>query len=176
LSAYLDGELPSGTAEMVAAHLTICPGCRAVVAAQRRTKGDLRDLGGPLPSAGLLNSLMQLPGSDGPGHGLPFVGFATASVGQRKRAGMPLLAAGVAGVAALTVASAVLTGAAPEQVHHTARPPVAGGRVRTQADIQGVGHFVVPTAPPPAAARQPEGPAPIAVPLSAAVELVRGPG
>jgi anti-sigma factor RsiW len=177
LSGYLDGELRPPTAELVAAHLAGCPACRVAAADQWRVKGDLRELGGPPPPPGLLDSLLQLPRSDGSAGAVQFAGFPTAPVGTRKRpVGMPLFAAGVAGVAALTVASAVFTGAAPQRVHHTARPPVAGGRVRTQADISSVGHSVVTPAPTPATARQPEGPQPIAVPLSVAVELVRGPG
>lgn len=177
LSGYLDGELPPATAELVAAHLMICSACRAVAADQRRTMGDLRELGGPLPSPGLLDSLLQLPGPDRAAAAVPFTGFPIASAPPRRRpAGIPLFMAGVAGVAALTVASAVFTGAAPERIDHAARPLVAGGRVRTQADIRSVGNSVTPNLPAPAAPREPEGPAPITMPLTATVELVRGPG
>ncbi len=177
LSAYLDGELPPGTAELVAAHLTTCPACRAVVTDQRRTKVDLRDLGGPLPSVGLLNSLMRLPGSDGPADGLPFAGFPTASVGQRKRRRDAVARGRRRGCRGADRGLGGVHSARPRSGCTTPlRPPVAGGRVRTQADIQNVGHSVVPATPTPAAARQPEGPAPIAVPLTAAVELVGGPG
>jgi anti-sigma factor RsiW len=179
LSGYLDGELPPTTAGLVAEHLGFCPTCRAAAAEHSRVKVDLRDLGGPLPSAGLLDSLMQLPGSDGPARPPSFAGFATAPVGptRRKRpAAVPLVVAGVAGVAALTMASAVFTGAAPQRVHHTARPPLTGGRVRSAPDVVNIAHSVPRTTPTPAAARPPEGPFPIGLPGAAAVELVRGPG
>jgi anti-sigma factor RsiW len=178
LSGYLDGELPPTTAGLVAEHLEICPTCRAAAGEHSRMKGDLRDLGGPLPSAGLLDSLMQLPGS-GPVRPASFAGFATAPIGptRRKRpAAVPLVAAGVAGVAALTMASAVFTGAAPQRVHHTARPPLTGGRVRTAPDVATIAHSVPRTTPSPAAVRGPDGPFPVGLPVSASVELVRGPG
>ena len=180
LSGYLDGELPSTTAGLVAEHLGICPTCRAAAADHARMKGDLRELGGPQPSVSLLDSLMQLPGPGGPARPGTFAGFATAPVGptRRKRpTAVPLVAAGVAGVAALTVASAVFTGAAgPQRVHHTARPPLTGGRVRTAPDVAHIAHSLPRTTPTPAAVRAPEGPIPIGLSVSAAVELVRGPG
>jgi anti-sigma factor RsiW len=66
LAAYVDGELPRGTRELVAAHLAVCHSCRAEVDAEARLKNGLTALGGPDPSAGLMSSLLDLAGPGGP--------------------------------------------------------------------------------------------------------------
>lgn len=66
LAAYVDGELPRGTRELVAAHLAVCHSCRAEVDAEARLKSGLTALGGPDPSAGLMSSLLDLAGPGGP--------------------------------------------------------------------------------------------------------------
>lgn len=114
LAAYIDGELPPGTRQLVAAHLAMCSTCRVAAVKESRTKSNLRDLGGPAPSTDLMASLLNLPGST------PTPPAATnpassgsafpTTVGRRRQVpAAPLLAAGVASVAALTVASAWLS-------------------------------------------------------------------
>ncbi|MGQ0465622.1 MAG: anti-sigma factor [Sporichthyaceae bacterium] len=116
LAGWVDGELPPGTRQLVAAHLATCSTCRVAAVKESRTKADLRDLGGPAPSQDLMASLLNLqgqsplqptsqPNTAGAGSVFP-------SYPSRRRSGVaaPLLAAGVASVAALTVASAWLTG------------------------------------------------------------------
>jgi anti-sigma factor RsiW len=44
LSAYLDSELDAGERERVHAHVGMCPECRRMLAALRRTVEGLRDL------------------------------------------------------------------------------------------------------------------------------------
>lgn len=66
LAAYVDGELPRGTRELVAAHLNVCHSCRTEVEAESRLKNGLTALGGPDPSAGLMSSLLDLAGPGGP--------------------------------------------------------------------------------------------------------------
>lgn len=130
LAAYVDGELPRVTRELIAAHLTLCSSCRAAVDAETRIKAGLTGLGGPGPSLNLLGALLQLaePGEPMPPRRRPLgaePGPAVAQVGRPvkiafvamaapaapfetrgSRARRSLLAAGVAGIAAVTLASA----------------------------------------------------------------------
>lgn len=120
LAGWVDGELPPGTRQLVAAHLAMCSTCRVAAVIESRTKAGLRDLGGPAPSNDLMNSLLSLPGT-GSGQAAPpsapGAGFTVPPAPPRRRstAVAPLLAAGVAGVAALTVASVWLTADGPAQ-------------------------------------------------------------
>ncbi len=66
LAAYVDGELPRATRELISAHLSLCPSCRAEVEAESRLKTGLTGLGAPDPSAGLMSSLLQLAGPGEP--------------------------------------------------------------------------------------------------------------
>ncbi len=112
LAGWVDGELPPGTKALVAAHLAMCSTCRVAAVKESRTKADLRDLGGPAPSNDLMASLLNLPGSAPVAPSAPPSVFGTGSfptaAARRRPPVAPLLAAGVAGVAALTVGSAWL--------------------------------------------------------------------
>lgn len=114
LAGWVDGELPPGTRQMVAAHLAMCSTCRVAAVVESRTKADLRDLGGPAPSRDLMASLLSLPGANPPAPAPPSVlgagVFPTATSRRGSGFAAPLLAASVASVAALTVASAWLAG------------------------------------------------------------------
>lgn len=116
LAGWVDGELPPGTRQLVAAHLAMCSTCRVAAVVESRTKAGLRDLGGPAPSQDLMVSLLSMPGASPPASTPPPSALGTGSVfptaTPRRRSGVaaPLLAAGVASVAALTVASAWLAG------------------------------------------------------------------
>lgn len=130
LAAYVDGELPRVTRELIAAHLSLCSSCRTAVEAESRTKQGLTGLGGPDPSINLLGALLDLaePGEPmpprrrplgaEPGRGvaqvgrpirIAFVAMAAPAIPfetRGSRARRSLLAAGVAGIAAVTLASA----------------------------------------------------------------------
>lgn len=68
LAAYLDGELPRGTRELVSAHLGLCASCRVALAAEARTKDGLTGLSTPDPPLGLMSSLLELAA---PGEPMP---------------------------------------------------------------------------------------------------------
>jgi anti-sigma factor RsiW len=131
LSGYLDGELPRGTRQLVSAHLALCSTCRVAAVKDSHTKAGLRDLGAPAPSDSLLNSLLSMPRADGPSALVPGEdkGFPIhhTPAHRRRLPGAHLLAAGVAGVAALTVGSAVLAGGTPAHSHTVRHAAVGGG-------------------------------------------------
>jgi anti-sigma factor RsiW len=127
LSGYLDGELPRGTRQLVSAHLALCSTCRVAAVKDSHTKAGLRELSAPAPSDALLNSLLSMPRIDGPSPLVPGEdkGFPMHPAQRRRLPGAHLLAAGVAGVAALTVGSAVVVGG---PVHsHAVRHASIGG-------------------------------------------------
>jgi anti-sigma factor RsiW len=130
LSGYLDGELPRGTRQLVSAHLALCSTCRVAAVKDSHTKAGLRELGAPAPSDSLLNSLLSMPRTDGPSPLVPGEDkrFPVHTPAHRRRLpGAHLLAAGVAGVAALTVGSAVLAGGSPAHSHVVGHAAVGGG-------------------------------------------------
>lgn len=130
LAAYVDGELPRVTRELISAHLSMCSACRAAVEAEARTKTGLTRLGAPDPSAHLMGALLDLaaPGEPMPPRRRPlgaepapravpvgkpvriaFLGLTEPAIpyatrGSRVR--RSLLAAGALGIAAVTLASA----------------------------------------------------------------------
>jgi anti-sigma factor RsiW len=130
LAAYVDGELPCVTRELISAHLMMCSACRAAVETETRVKHGLTRLGGPDPSANLMGALLNLaePGEPLPPRRRPlgpqpptpvahvgkpvrvaFLGLAEPAIpyetkGSRVRRG--LLAAGALGIAAVSLASA----------------------------------------------------------------------
>ncbi|HUR74249.1 MAG TPA: zf-HC2 domain-containing protein [Sporichthya sp.] len=130
LAAYVDGELPYVTRELISAHLLICSTCRAAVEAESRTKTGLTHLGTPDPSAHLLGALLDLaaPGEPMPPRRRPlgrepvppvvpvgkpvriaFLGLSEPAIPYETRGSRvrrSLLAAGAAGIAAVTLASA----------------------------------------------------------------------
>jgi anti-sigma factor RsiW len=131
LSGYLDGELPRGTRQLVSAHLALCSTCRVAAVKDSHTKAGLRELSAPAPSDSLLNSLLSMPRTDDPSPLVPGEdkGFPVHTPAHRRRLpGAHLLAAGVAGVAALTVGSAVLGNGSPAH-SHTVRHAAVGGAV-----------------------------------------------
>jgi hypothetical protein len=94
------------------------------------TKAGLREMSEPAPSDSLLDSLLAMPRTDGPSHLLPGVdkGFPVHTSAHRRRPpGAHLLAAGVAGVAALTVGSAVLSNGSTAHSHAVRHASVGGG-------------------------------------------------
>lgn len=139
LAAYVDGELPRVTRELISAHLLMCSSCRAAVEAESRTKTGLTRLGAPDPSAHLMGALLDLaaPGEPMPPRRRPlgaepapravpvgkpvriaFLGVTEPAIpfqtrGSRVR--RSLLAAGALSIAAVTLASAHAqnTGATP---------------------------------------------------------------
>ncbi|MGQ0842599.1 MAG: zf-HC2 domain-containing protein [Sporichthyaceae bacterium] len=133
LAGWVDGELPPGTRQLVAAHLAMCSTCRVAAVVESRTKAGLRDLGGPAPSNDLMASLLGLqstgpqppttqpPGPSALGNGSAFPAVA------RRRARPAALAAGVASVAALTVGSAWLSA--------DGTPPPGDSRVRQASTV-----------------------------------------
>jgi anti-sigma factor RsiW len=131
LSGYLDGELPRGTRQLVSAHLSLCSTCRVAAVKDSHTKAGLRDLSAPAPSDSLLNSLLSMPRTDGPSPLVPGEdkSFPIHTPAHRRRLpGAHLLAAGVAGVAALTVGSAVLGTGSPAHSHTVGHAAVGGAR------------------------------------------------
>ena len=171
LSGYLDGELAPATAELVAGHLQLCGHCRAAAVEQTRTKVDLRDLGGPAPSAGLLSSLLDMSGPFEPPTPTGWDRFPVAEVGRRRLAGAsPLFAAGVAGIAVISMASTVFTVAAPQRAHQISRTTATGGRVRSAPNA---GYTTVPASPTPSATPPAALTGSVRVPLAAAISLVR---
>ena len=123
LAAYVDGELPPQTRDMVEAHLAHCPECRAEVAAERRLKDGLAGLGVPDPSAKLLGNLLDIAGPGGAG--APVRPVVPVSPGLRPAVpGAPapgpsflarrrsMAAAGVVSVAAVTLGAALFGGEA----------------------------------------------------------------
>lgn len=130
LAAYVDGELPRVTRELISAHLLMCSTCRAAVEAETRTKTGLTHLGAPDPSAHLLGALFDLatPGEPMPPRRRPlgaepappvaqvgkpvriaFLGLSAPAIRYEtrgSRARRSLLAAGALGIAAVTLASA----------------------------------------------------------------------
>ncbi|HEX3610435.1 MAG TPA: zf-HC2 domain-containing protein [Sporichthyaceae bacterium] len=174
LSGYLDGELPPATAELVAGHLLLCGQCRTAAKEQSRTKVDLRDLGGPAPSAGLLSSLLDMSGPFEPPTPTAWDRLPVAEVGRRRLAGAaPLFAAGVAGIAAISMASTVFTAAAPQRAHQVSRTTATGGRARSAPNAAHVGYNTVPASPTPTATPPAALTGSVRVPLAAAISLVR---
>ncbi len=130
LAAYVDGELPCVTRELISAHLHLCSACRAAVEAESRTKTGLTALSAPDPSANLMGALLELaaPGEPVPPRRRPlgaepapravsvgrpvriaFLGVAEPAIPyatRGSRARRSLLAAGALGIAAVTLASA----------------------------------------------------------------------
>ncbi|HEY2833413.1 MAG TPA: zf-HC2 domain-containing protein [Sporichthyaceae bacterium] len=129
LSGYLDGELPRGTRQLVSAHLSLCSTCRVAAVKDSHTKAGLREHGAPAPSDSLMSSLLSIPSADGPSvlAGAD-KGFPVHTPAHRRRLpGAHLLAAGVAGVAALTVGSAVLSDGSIAHSHAVRHASVGGG-------------------------------------------------
>ena len=130
LAAYVDGELPRVTRELISAHLMMCAGCREAVEEESRIKHGLTGLGTPGPSANLLGALLSMsePGEPMPprrnplgAHPTPpvaqvgkpiriaFLGVAEPAIPYEtkgSRARRSLLVAGALGIAAVTLASA----------------------------------------------------------------------
>jgi len=130
LAAYVDGELPLVTRELISAHLMMCGTCRAAVDEESRLKHGLTGLGAPDPSAHLMGALLNLaaPGEPMPPRRRPlgaepappvahvgkpiriaFLGVAEPAIPYEtkgSRARRSLLAAGALGIAAVTLASA----------------------------------------------------------------------
>lgn len=181
LAAYVDGELPRVTRELITAHLALCSSCRAAVDAETRLKQGLTGLGEPAPSTNLLGALLELaePGEPMPPRRRPldaepspqvatvgrpirvaFVGLAAPAVpfetrGSRARRFM--LAAGALGIAALTLASAHAQNAgvdpAPVPSDNPLAARVVGGSGPTPHDLAEVFGAGVP-----AVAQFPSGP------------------
>src|SRR5689334_885037 len=125
LAAYVDGELPRVTRELISAHLLMCSTCRAAVEAESRTKTGLTHLGAPDPSANLMGALLNLaaPGEPMPPRRRPlgsepappvvqvgkpvrvaFLGLSEPAIPYETRgskARRSLLAAGALGIAAV---------------------------------------------------------------------------
>ncbi len=130
LAAYVDGELPRVTRELISAHLLMCTTCRAAVEAESRTKTGLTYLSAPDPSANLMGALLNLaaPGEPVPPRRRPlgseplppvvqvgkpvriaFLGLSEPAIPYETRGSKvrrSLLAAGALGIAAVTLASA----------------------------------------------------------------------
>ena len=130
LAAYVDGELPRVTRELISAHLLMCSTCRAAVEVESRTKTGLTTLGAPDPSAHLMGALLDLaaPGEPMPPRRRPlgaepaprtvpvgkpvrvaFLGLTEPAIPYETRGSRvrrSLLAAGALGIAAVTLASA----------------------------------------------------------------------
>jgi anti-sigma factor RsiW len=130
LSGYLDGELPRGTRQLVSAHLALCSTCRVAAVKTSQTKSGLREHTAPAPSDSLLSSLLSIPSADGPSGVLAGAdkSFPVHAPAHRRRLpGAHLLAAGVAGVAALTVGSAMLSNGTIAHSHAVRHASVGGG-------------------------------------------------
>jgi len=128
LSGYLDGELPRGTRQLVSAHLALCSTCRVAAVKTSHTKAGLREDSAPPPSDSLLTSLLSIPSADGPSLPGADKGFPVHTPAHRRRLpGAHLLAAGVAGVAALTVGSAMLSNGSIAHSHAVRHASVGGG-------------------------------------------------
>jgi anti-sigma factor RsiW len=130
LAAYVDGELPRVTRELISAHLLMCSTCRAAVEVESRTKTGLTALRAPDPSAHLMGALLDLaaPGEPMPPRRRPlgaepapravpvgkpvrvaFLGLTEPAIPYETRGSRvrrSLLAAGALGIAAVTLASA----------------------------------------------------------------------
>jgi anti-sigma factor RsiW len=130
LAAYVDGELPRVTRELISAHLLMCSTCRAAVEVESRTKTGLTALSAPDPSAHLMGALLDLaaPGEPMPPRRRPlgaepapravpvgkpvrvaFLGLTEPAIPYETRGSRvrrSLLAAGALGIAAVTLASA----------------------------------------------------------------------
>jgi anti-sigma factor RsiW len=127
LSGYLDGELPRGTRQLVSAHLALCSTCRVAAVKTSHTKAGLREHTPPPPSDSLLTSLLSIPSADGPSLPGADKGFPVHTPAHRRRLpGAHLLAAGVAGVAALTVGSAMVSNASIAHSHAVRHASVGG--------------------------------------------------
>jgi anti-sigma factor RsiW len=146
LAAYVDGELPRVTRELISAHLMMCCTCRAAVEEESRIKHGLTGLDAPGPSPYLMGALLELaaPGEPMPPRRRPlgaepapapvpvgrpvriaFLGLAEPAIPYEtrgSRARRALLAAGAVGIAAVTLASAHAEHAAGR-----ARPAPGGG-------------------------------------------------
>jgi|GEM_PF-3686221 len=149
VSGYVDGELPGPTRDLVAGHLAVCPECRSAVAEASRIKGELWSLGGPAPPAGLIGSLLELGGPDD--RSKPWAprpsGSPAAAFGRRRpMPGAQLVAAGLAGVTAMTAASAMLAGGseARDPAAHPERVAAIGGGI-AGAGLAGVSGLAAPT-------------------------------
>ena len=154
LAAYVDGELPRVTRELISAHLHMCGVCRAAVDAESRIKTGLTTLGAPGPSANLMGALLELaaPGEPMPPRRRPlgaepvpravpvgkpvriaFLGVTEPAIPystRGSRARRSLLAAGALGIAAVTLASAHAqnAGTAPPSSGDGAFARVVGGQ------------------------------------------------
>ena len=163
LAAYVDGELPCVTRELIAAHLMMCGTCRDAVEEESRVKHGLTGLGAPAPSPGLMGALLDMasPGEPMPPRRRPlgaqppatvahvgkpvriaFLGVAEPAIPYEtkgSRARRSLLAAGALGIAAVTLASAHAQNASG-----TSQAPPGGsfaqvvGGSQTQPDVETV--------------------------------------
>jgi len=156
LAAYVDGELPRVTRELISAHLLMCSGCRALVEEESRVKHGLTGLGAPAPSPGLMGALLEMAG---PGEPMPprrrplgaqptppvahvgkpvriaFLGVAEPAIPYEtkgSRARRSLLAAGALGIAAVTLASAHA-----QHASGSSGPPPGGTFARFVGGTQG---------------------------------------
>ncbi|HZE67164.1 MAG TPA: zf-HC2 domain-containing protein [Sporichthyaceae bacterium] len=174
LTGYLDGELPRGTRQLVSAHLALCSTCRVAAVKDSHTKAGLRDHDAPAPSDSLLSSLLSIPSADGPSHLMPGAdkAFPIHTPAHRRRLpGAHLLAAGVAGVAALTVGSAVLA-TGPTAHSHAVRHASVGGGLSAGPTISEA-NDTAPAVDPESAVWVPEPIALPALPHIEGAELVR---
>lgn len=88
LPAYVDGELSRETRALVESHLATCPACRAELADEIKLKEGLAALPTPEPSAGFMNSLLDIAGPGGAGapRGRPLAGAGAPGGGRPGRA------------------------------------------------------------------------------------------
>jgi anti-sigma factor RsiW len=181
LAAYVDGELPYVTRELISGHLMMCSACRTLVEEESRVKHGLTGLGAPDPSAHLLGALLNLaaPGEPMPPRRRPlgadpsppvahvgkpvriaFLGMAEPAVPYEtrgSRARRAVFAAGALGIAAVTLASAHAQHAAgSSQPSPGTFAQVIGGH-QPQPDVETV-FGGAPTADP-----ESEGPADVPV-------------
>jgi anti-sigma factor RsiW len=181
LAAYVDGELPYMTRELISAHLMMCSTCRDAVEEESRLKHGLTRLDAPGPSANLMGALLRMsdPGEPmpprrrplGPQPSVPvaqvgkpvrvaFLGLAEPAIPYEtrgSRARRSLLAAGALSIAAVTLATAHAQNASSSpQPRPGTFAQVIGGN-QPQPDVEAV-FGGAPTADPEA-----EGPADVPV-------------
>lgn len=158
--AHVDGELAPGPAQRATEHVQRCLLCAAEVAAQRRTRGLLREADAPGAPSGLLSALRAIPDEppapaglgpgqdtgddrdDGPGDDHDAgPGIGTAGRGRRRRGersglrrGLPVAVA--SGIALGTVALAAVPAALPmtSPIARSVAPGSPAGRGPTGAD------------------------------------------
>lgn len=182
LAAYVDGELPRVTRELIAAHLVMCSACRSAVDEESRIKTGLVGLGAPGPSANLMGALLNMsePGEPLPPRRRPlgaqppqavapvgkpvrvaFLGINEPAIPYETRGSRvrrSVFAAGALGIAAVTLASAHAQNASgtPQQPPAGSFAKVVGGNP-SPPDVEKV-FGGAPTAAP-----ESEGPADVPV-------------